>query len=121
MSIYDMEWFELDDPLSLAVVVEIIVFFIFKPLITNLFETNWKKKNGDLPFPTPWPWRDWTMNMVCFFWAWVLSVWRLWGEQPGVIFLTGLLAGVMAAGGYEFVKNSLRLTGVDIAKFSYER
>lgn len=122
MTFMSLAWDSLSSPLGLAVVVEVLMFFLFKPIISLKFETDWANKHGTDPTPNPWKARDLTLNIVTLALAWIVAGLRIWpttGPLAGQVFVLGLQAGVMSIGGYEGIKNVLRAGGINISTFRY--
>lgn len=122
MTFFTLAWESLTTPLSLAVVVAVMMFFLVKPIISLKFETDWANKHGTEPFPNPWKARDLALNITTLVMAWLIAGLRVWpstGPMAGQVFILGLQAGVMSIGEYEGIKNILRAAGINISTFRY--
>lgn len=119
MNFIDIAWSELDDPMLLATVVQILMFFLAKPIIGWRFECWWLTNHPGEAYPNPWKARDLTLTISTFVAAWLIAFLRLGFVDAGESFMLGLVAGAASAGTYEGVKNIFRVVGLDISKFSW--
>ena len=113
-----ISWEALGTPIALGVLIAVVMVLFGMAAITALLRWLWQKRHPDKPLPEELLERGAAVNFVTFLLALGLSIWRLWGQAPGPIFVLALLATVVAIVFYELMKNLLKLGGVDVKRFS---
>ena len=115
-TILTLDWNSMDNPVYIGLLVAVLMFLIFRPAITLLFERRWRKVHPDEPYPETWEERGLAINVVAFVLAFLIALFRLefdWGR----VVVAAVVSTVVAIPSYEVVKNLLRPTGVDLSKF----
>lgn len=113
-----ISWEAMATPLVMGLVIAAFMVLFGMAGITAFLGWLWHKRHPDKPLPEELQERGAAVNFGTFLLALGLSVWRLWGEEPGPIMVLALLATIAAIVLYEVVKNLLKLGGVDVKRFS---
>ena len=113
-----ISWEAMGTPLVMGLVIAAFMVLFGMAAITALLRWIWHRRHPDKPLPEELQERGAAVNFGTFLLALGLSVWRLWGEEPGPIMVLALLATIAAIVLYEVVKNLLKLGGVDVKRFS---